>query len=416
MSRNEGRAHHRYRWIIFTVVACLLAIGGAFAAGTMVRSGHEKAAANSRTVPVVTATVEEYTTRPRPFEATGKLSLGSAWDATVPATNGMDPIVTATHLATGSVLSSGGLIANVAGRSVIALTMPFALYRDIHGGDTGDDVAALQRALTDLGVYTSEVDGEYGAGTAAAVTLLYERVGAEPPSVAEDLTPPSANTEGTARPVGNPPAGGVPTLSTEQKRARELAALTPLPRSEIIALPEPSASVVQVADVGSTLGTDNPLVKLRSGEPAVTIRVGMADLGRFSKGQEVDIQAPTDTTTSTAGRVDTISDFKGADGAGSGPGYDVRIVVPVPGDLAEGADVVVRVKSTEAGITGLAIPVTSLREESGATYVLTPGMDTQGNETQARVPVDISQVADGFAILESGELAAGDLVIVSVGP
>lgn len=408
MSRNEGRAHHRYRWIIFTVVACLLATGGAFAAGTMVRSGHEKAAANSRTVPVVTATVEEYTTRPRPFEATGKLSLGSAWDATVPATNGMDPIVTAAHLGAGSALTSGGLIANVAGRPVIALAMPFAFYRDIHGGDTGDDVAALQRALTDLGVYTSEVDGEYGAGTAAAVTLLYERVGAEPPSVTEDLTPPSANTEGTARPVGH--------TSTEQKRARELAALTPLPRSEIIALPEPSASVVQIADVGSTLGTDNPLVKLRSGEPTVTIRVGMADLGRFPKDQEVDIQAPTDTTTSTAGRVDTISDFKGSDGAGSGPGYDVRIVVPVPGDLAEGADVVVRVKDTDAGITGLAIPVTSLREESGATYVLTPGMDTQGNETQARVPVTISQVADGFAILESGELAAGDLVIVSVGP
>lgn len=104
---------------------------------------------------------------------------------------------------------------------------------------------------------------------------------------------------------------------------------------EIIALPEPSASVVQIADVGNTLGTDNPLVKLRSGEPYVTIRVGMADLGRFPKGQEVDIQAPTDTATSTAGRVDTISDFKGADGAGSGPGYDVEIVVPVPGDLAE---------------------------------------------------------------------------------
>ena len=30
--------------------------------------------------------------------------------------------------------------------------------------------------------------------------------------------------------------------------------------------------------------------------------------------------------------------------------------------------------------------------------------------------VILGQVADGFAILESGELAAGDLVIVSVGP
>ncbi|MFT3942441.1 MAG: peptidoglycan-binding protein [Ancrocorticia sp.] len=400
----------RYRWIILTVVVCLVAIGGAFAAGTMVRSGSERAAANSRTIPTVTATVEEHTIQPQPFQTTGKLSLGTTWDATLPAITGADPIVTATHLAAGTTLTSGTRIANVAGRPAIALTMSFAPYRDIHGGDTGDDVAAIQRALADLGLYGGEVDGEYGAGTAGAVTLLYEQVGAEAPLAKKGSEESGTSAEPTTQP------SVAPTPTPEQKRARELAALTPVPRSEIISLPTFTASVVQVAEVGSLLGTDNPLVKLRSGEPSVTIRVGMADLGRVPQGQQVEVSAATDTTSATTGRVESVSDFKGADGDGSIPGYDVTIVVPAPGDLAEGADVVVRVAATEAGTTGLAVPVTALREEAGATYVLVPGKDAKGNETQTRVPVTVSEVADGFAILAGGELAAGDLVIVTVGP
>lgn len=107
----------------------------------------------------------------RPFEDRQTLTSGSAW-SNVPATNGMDPIVTAAHL-------GAGLLPHVRWTYCQRRWPPrhrprhaLAFYRDIHGGDTGDDVAALQRALTDLGLYTSEVDGEYGAGTAAAVTLL----------------------------------------------------------------------------------------------------------------------------------------------------------------------------------------------------------------------------------------------------
>lgn len=412
MSGKEGRANHRYRWIVLTVLICVAAVGGAFAAGTMVRSGNDKAAANSRTVPTVTAMVEERTITPAPFEATGKLSLGTAWDATVPTTGSVDPIVTATYLAAGSALTSGGLIANVAGRPVIALTMPFALYRDIHGGDTGDDVAALQRALTDLGLYASEVDGVYGAGTARAVGLLYERVGAEPPSVASSTAvggEPAAET-----PAGSAPSAA-PSISAQDQRARELAALTPLPRSEIVSLSVPSASVVSIAEVGSLIATDNPLVKLRGGEPTVTIRVGMADLGRFPSGQEVEIRATT-STENTAGRVATVSAFKGADGSGSSPGYDVTIDVPAPGSLQDGADVVVQAQASEPGTSGLAVPVMALREESGRTYVLTPGEEAQQQEAERRVPVIVNLVSDGFAILADGDLAVGDIVIIAVGP
>lgn len=156
MQNEPQRAglHHRYRWIIFTVVACLLAIRGSLRREHHGPLRSRKAAANSRTVPVVTATVKNTPPDLAPSKPPASSSLGSAWDATVPATNGMDPIVTAAHLGAGSALTSGGLIANVAGRPVIALAMPFAFYRDIHGGDTGDGVAAASNARLRILVYT----------------------------------------------------------------------------------------------------------------------------------------------------------------------------------------------------------------------------------------------------------------------
>ncbi len=44
-------------------------------------------------------------------------------------------------------------------------------------GVQGDEVTRLQQALKDLGYYTAEVDGQYGQGTALAVTLFQAQAG-----------------------------------------------------------------------------------------------------------------------------------------------------------------------------------------------------------------------------------------------
>ena len=56
-------------------------------------------------------------------------------------------IVTDTYLAPGQTLRSGALLAGVSGRPVIGLELPFKLYRDIRGGDSGTDVEHLHETL-----------------------------------------------------------------------------------------------------------------------------------------------------------------------------------------------------------------------------------------------------------------------------
>ena len=48
-----------------------------------------------------------------------------------------------------------------------------ALVR-LQPGDSGKEVATLQRALTDAGFYHSEIDGEYGDATSSAVVAFHK--------------------------------------------------------------------------------------------------------------------------------------------------------------------------------------------------------------------------------------------------
>src|SRR4026209_1748221 len=43
-------------------------------------------------------------------------------------------------------------------------------------GDSGDDVAALQQALTEAGFYHSGIDGNYGDSTESAVIAFYKNL------------------------------------------------------------------------------------------------------------------------------------------------------------------------------------------------------------------------------------------------
>jgi peptidoglycan hydrolase-like protein with peptidoglycan-binding domain len=60
-------------------------------------------------------------------------------------------------------------------------------------GDTGTEVASLQKALTTLGVATLTADGNYGPATAQAVTAFQEQHGLTADGVAGPATVDAIN-------------------------------------------------------------------------------------------------------------------------------------------------------------------------------------------------------------------------------
>ena len=87
----------------------------------------------------------------------------------------------------GQKVRPGGLLMSVSGRPVFLLHGRIPAYRDLRPGDTGKDVAQLQRALAERGYRTgSDKAGRYGPGTARAVEEFYSHLGFRPQPASPD--------------------------------------------------------------------------------------------------------------------------------------------------------------------------------------------------------------------------------------
>lgn len=138
------------------------------------------------------------------------------------------------------------------------------------------------------------------------------------------------------------------------------------------------------------------------------MRVGVGDKDAFKSGREVSVQAASDNKQVTGGRVSTVSGFAQADpDAGKDiPGYDVTVDVADTEGLSDDQDVVVIAQAGEA-VSGLAVPVTALREDGSDSYVVLAGAEGK------HVPVTVKQVSEGYAVLSDPTLKAGDEIVVS---
>lgn len=85
--------------------------------------------------------------------------------------------------------------------------------RTLRSGSSGDDVATVQRRLTELGYYTTTVTGEYGTATVAAVTAFQQQNGLSVDGVAGRKTY-QILFSAAARPAPSPTAQ--PTASPTQ--------------------------------------------------------------------------------------------------------------------------------------------------------------------------------------------------------
>ena len=86
-------------------------------------------------------------------------------------------------VAAGRTISNGEKLAEIDGEPLFALAGRVPAWRDITPGESGPDVAELQKALAALGYYDGgDTPGLFGTATEDAVAAYYEHFGYTPPA------------------------------------------------------------------------------------------------------------------------------------------------------------------------------------------------------------------------------------------
>lgn len=88
-------------------------------------------------------------------------------------------MVTRVPVALGDVLDSGSVVVMVDDTPIVAYVSEGPLWRDLGPGAKGEDVARLQRFLSEVGLYKGRVDGELGTTTERAVKSFNKAHGRE---------------------------------------------------------------------------------------------------------------------------------------------------------------------------------------------------------------------------------------------
>lgn len=407
--RTPGRApsaHARLWWLWAAVT--VVATAAAFVVGHHVRSPWADAQANAQASVDATATIAQGTIdRPVPsFTAT--VSLGTTIELlTSSAPDTSRQVVTAQRARAGTVVTSGDVLIEVSGRPVFALTLAFPLYRDLHGGDSGPDVQALQGSLADLGLYRGAQDGILGPATQDAVTRLYTTRETRTPATPDERQADREAAERALQELAADPDASAPDIAAAHARADSAAraAGSWLPVSEVLAIPGAQATVASAAPVGTVLDGASSALTLRVGEATATGRVGVADADAFTVG------SPTLATlvggeVAVTGHVADRTEFLPEEGE-SLPGYDVTVALDGPGELGDDARVTVSPAGGGGSETGLVVPLAAVREDAEGTYVL---VATGGRP--ARVTVSPGVSAHGEVIV-TGDLREGDQVVVA---
>ena len=344
----------------------------------------------------------------------------------------------------------GDCLATVSGRPLIALALPYPLYRDLGPGLVGDDVRSVQESLKNLGFYAGAVDGTYGELTSRAVAELYGAVGAEVPkpdpavesaansarSALQDAigaeARAAAQVDAAERTVADASrdvdlAAGEAELrqanlahdeaadalvAARSSWAAASAALgTRLPMLEVLKVDEGGAIIQSVAPVGTLLEGERGVVAvLRSGTPTVTARVAVDQAGAFAIGDSALATAVGSSDRVGSLSVVDVSSFRQAASGDSVPGYDVTFGFDSAVDVDDGSTLLVTARDSAAPVSGLAVPLVAVREEGSKMFVLRPAQALGAPES---IPVTVSVVEDGYALVKSDELHEGDKVIVS---
>ena len=302
-------------------------------------------------------------------------------------------VVVRQSLEPGEVADCGTLAGVVSGAPYFLLPGPLPLYRDLRAGDSGDDVAHLQRALTACGFSVRET-GTVDTATMRAVRRMFDRAGFALPAhdqMSPDGAEPAPRADGTqpTTPMPAPPPVEV------------------LPHLQLLALPGGAATVVASAQVSTVLGPEVPLLTVRTGQPTVEFTADVVDAESIGIGTQLAVRT---AVGEQVGMVTDVGPFREAT-AESTAGRAVVVNVERPEELGRGATVTVAAAGGEDA-PELSVPMTALRQDGAGSYV-----QLRDNTTETgtrRVAVEIVRTGGGYAAVR-GKVSEGDEVQVSRG-
>jgi hypothetical protein len=378
--------------------AVAIAAAGALVGSQFSTPAQQAADARAPQASLVTMPVQRGRLR---VTVTFRADLSDANSVSIPVPTSLDgsiPIVTALGAADHGEVSSGQVVAGVAGRPVIVLRGQIPAYRTMTLGDKGVDVAQLQTALHGAG-YPLGADsfGTFGLGTAAAVKTMYARLGY--PAIM------------TAVAAIAPPA----TAKRAKSAGRAPSAVATVPLGEVAFLPTLPARLTQL-DVrlgGRARGT---VGSVGSGDLRLSGTVAEADAPRLAAGQ---IGAATSDLTGKSIRVRIVHVRlpKVSAATGSGQPPDERVVLApigrVPPSLV-GQNLRVSIDTVSTRGRSWIVPVAAVvTSADGRSFVIVE--DQRGREHE--VPVRPGLVSAGHQAVSpvGASLAAGEPVVIGAG-
>ncbi len=317
-------------------------------------------------------------------------------------------------VAAGQRISNGAQLAEIDGEPLFALAGRVPAWRDITPGESGPDVAELQRALASLGYYSGvDTPGFFGAATEDAVSEYYEHLGYTPPVTGGVPMPdviflPSLPAKVIAVNGTKGQQPGQPFLELAARGSLALAGELPPAYAaqvksglkvkifdEVTGIH--AAGTVAGVGTATTLAPVGAIVNVGGGAGAV------AAAGSAGSGS-------TGSTGAAAG--------PGSSGSAANPGatpfipLTVRPSRPLPAAL-DGENVLVTVKTGRTEGPVLTVPVAAIvTTASGTSYVTVTGP----HDKRAQVPVTPGISENGYVQVTpvtAGKLAAGDRVVVS---
>jgi peptidoglycan hydrolase-like protein with peptidoglycan-binding domain len=351
---------------------------------------------------------------PAPVSIDGEVKLGRSLEVVPSLPAGASTrVVTELKVHAGQKVRSGTVLGIVSGRPVILVRNSFPFYRDIHPGDEGDDVEALQRILRAAGAYEGAINGVFAAPTQGALRDYYRMRGLQPAS-GDDA---ARSTLAEARSAVQSLPGHATLRQREHAETdlvtAELAAGAWLPLGEFAVANSAEATVTGTAKVGSQLDEGAALVRLKLGRLSFGARADALAVKAFRVGAPVEVTL-NGTTDGLPGMVTKIGAFTAGDGtAADFPGQDVTVAFDRPPDVQGGSTGTLTSQGQGTG-KELAVPLTALSEDSTGTWVRrrSPGSGGEQNATR-RVPVTVLTQDDGWALVTNTDLHAGDQIAIT---
>ncbi len=443
----RGSRLARRRRVLFIVggAAALLAIGGLIGS-SFVKSPQQIAATTAGPRPTVTTAkvasrvltssvqmrgvvypatqYDVYPSAPETSTDTGSTTGGSAagggsatgGDSVTGGGSSSGVYISRLDVAAGQTISNGRELAAIDGEPLFVLAGSVPAWRDMTPGESGPDVAELQKALTSLGYYTGgDTPGYFGTATEDAVALYYEHLGYTAPAtggvpLTDVIFLPSLPAKVAAVNGAKGQQPGQPFLELAARGSLALTGeLPPAYTGQV-------KTGLKVKIYDEVTGIHATGILSQVGTATTVEPVGAIVNVGGGAAAATAAQSAASGASGTAGTAGTAGQNSSGSAQNSGATAFVPLAVrpskPLPAAL-NGENVLVTVETGRTEGPVLTVPVAAIvTTGSGTSYVTVAG--PHGKQTQVPVTPGVSE--NGYVQVtpvKAGHLAAGDSVVVS---